>query len=233
MAKILSQIATVIRGSIGGITFTSNGSQSIVARARVAPVNPNTAPQTDIRTGFSGANQDWEDMTQADRDGWKDYAESLVYEGPLGQYSIPGRQVWISNAAFLGYLNNRGLATITIDDTPPTVTGFSKFNMIVSEDPSAPGTGFDLQLRQQSGTDMHVLVQVSLGFNPTRERFKGPWASANTQYISLASGVTGILNFTGLVDGQAYFYRVRGVTDGPGHRGTAPFIGRHIAATNP
>jgi hypothetical protein len=233
MAKILSQIATVIRGSIGGITFLANGSQSIVARARVSPVNPNSAAQTDIRTGFSFAQQRWEDMDQAERDGWEDYADSLVWEGPTGSYSVPGRQVWTGNASFLQFLNNSGLATITIFDTPPTVTGFAKFDLIQSADPGAPGTGFDLNLLQTSGDPMDVLINVSLGFNPTRNRYKGPWADAQTRYIQLASGVTVNIPIDGLTEGQAYFFRVRGVTNSAGHRGTAAFIGRHIAATNP
>lgn len=233
MARLLSQIATVIRGPIGGIVFTANGSHSIVARARVSPVNPSTAPQTDIRTGFSFANQRWEDMTQAERDGWKDYAQSLVWEGPLGEYKVPGRQTWLANASFLQYLNNSGLATITVLDTPPIVTGFSKFDLIQTQDPAVPGVGFDLNLAQTSGVNMAVLIQVSLGFNPTRERYKGPWANAQTRFLSLPSGVTTNVPITGLVDGQAYFFRVRGVTETVAHRGTSSFIGRHIAATNP
>lgn len=233
MAKILSQIATVIRGSIGGITFLANASQAIVARARVSPVNPSTAAQTDIRTGFSFANQRWQDMDQADRDGWEDYADSLVWTGPTGTYDVPGRQVWLANASFLQFLNNSGLAVIVVIDDPPLVTGFAKFDLVQSVDPGAPGVGFDLNLLQSSGVPMDVLINISLGFNPSRNRFKGPWADAQTRYIQLASGVTVNIPIAPLIDGQAYFFRVRGVTNSAGHRGTAAFIGRHIAATNP
>ncbi|MEE9552650.1 MAG: hypothetical protein V3W18_00015 [candidate division Zixibacteria bacterium] len=233
MAKILSQIATVIRGSIGGITFLANSSQSIVARARVSPVNPSTQAQTDIRTGFSFANQRWQDMDQAERDGWEDYADSLVYTGPTGTYDVPGRQVWLGNASFLQFLNNSGLATITVIDTPPVTTGFAKFDLIQAVDPGVPGVGFDLNLLQSTGDDMDVLINISLGFNPSRNRFKGPWADAQTRYIQLASGVTANIPIEPLVDGLAYFFRIRGVTNSAGHRGTAAFVGRHIAATNP
>lgn len=233
MAKILSQIATVIRGSIGGVTFLANSFQSIVARARVSPVNPSTQAQTDIRTGFSFANQRWQDMDQAERDGWGDYADSLVYTGPTGTYDVPGRQVWIGNASFLQFLNNSGLATITVVDTPPVVAGFAKFDLVQTQDPAVPGTGFDLILAQTSGGAMDVLINISLGFNPSRNRFKGPWADSQTRYIQLADSVSTNIPIDGLVDGQAYFFRIRGVTNPAGHRGTAAFIGRALAATNP
>lgn len=229
MAKLLSQIATVIRGSIGGITFTANASQSIVARARVSPVNPNSAAQTDIRTGFSFANQRWEDMDQAERDGWEDYADSLVWTGPTGEYSVPGRQVFLANASFLQYLNNRELATITVLDTPPATAGFAKFDLIQGVEIGSAGTGFDINLSQTSGVNMAVLVQVSLGFNPTRNRYKGPWAAARTEFLSLPSGVSTPVEIRDCEAGQAYFFRVRGVTETVSHRGTAAFIGREIA----
>lgn len=231
--KGLSQLFTVMRGSIGGVTFTANASQSIVARARVSPVNPSTAAQTDIRTAFSFAIQRWESMDQAERDGWQDYAESLVWEGPTGSYDVPGRGVWLANASFLQFLTNSGLAALTIFDTPPAVTGFAKFDLIQSQDPGLPGTGFDLNLLQTTGVAMDVLINISLGFNPTRNRFKGPWADPQTRYVQLASGVTANIAIDELVEGQAYFFRVRGVTNPIGHRGTAAFIGRHIAVLEP
>lgn len=231
--KGLSQLFTVMSGSIGGVTFTRNSFASIVARARVAPVNPSSAAQTDIRTAFSFATQRWESMDQSERDGWEDYADSLVWEGPTGTYKVPGRLVWLANASFLQYFNNTGLAVIPVIDAPPAVTGFAKFDLINSADPAVPGTGFDINLQQNSGDDMAVLVQISLGFNPTRRRYKGPWADAQTAYVSLPTGPTLNYPITGLVAGQAYFFRVRGVTEDTGHRGTAAFIGRHIAAVNP
>lgn len=227
--KGLSHIFSQMHGSVGGITYFNNGSGAIIARARVSPVNPNSAAQTDIRTGFSFANQRWEDMSQVERDGWQDYADSLVWTGPSGEYSVPGRQVWLANASFLQFLNNKELATITVLDTPPATTGFAKFDLIQSVVPGSAGDGFDINLSQTSGVNMSTFIQISLGHNQTRNRFKGPWADARAQYLSLPSGVSTPVEVRDCEVGQAYFFRVRGVTETVSHRGTAAFIGREVA----
>lgn len=231
--RMLSPLISIAAGSVAGLTFFRNQYHQICVRARTAPVNPSTSNQTAVRTAFSFANAGWDSMGSGNRTFWADYATTLVYTGPLGDYHIPGRQVWIGSATFLQFINIQGYDTITIDATAPNSAGFAKFDEITDQDPAVPGTGFDLILSQTTGDNMAVLIDISVGFNPARQRFKGPWAAAQQRYLDLATGVTANVPIDDLTEGQAYFYRIRGVTsDGP-HKMTAAFIGRAVAATNP
>ena len=231
MARMLSPIASILRGSIAGLTFSANQWHQIIVRAKTSPVNPATTNQTHIRTAFSAAANEWNLITQTQRDLWDNYADTLVYEGPLGTYNVPGRQVFIGSFSFLKYINNRALDTIVIPSSAPGTPGFGKIDSITSDDPAVPSTGFDVNVSQSMGENMSVIVERSVGFNPSRERFKGPWVTADMKYIDLVSGVTAHTSFIELTEGNAYFFRVRGCTNDTEMLLAVPYIGRHIAAT--
>ena len=73
-----------IRGSIGGQVFSKNRFGNYI-RARITPVDPKSAGQTFMRTVMAGNAIKWHDaLTQANRDAWEVYANSIVTTNKLG-----------------------------------------------------------------------------------------------------------------------------------------------------
>ena len=128
MARALSQIVTVIRGSIGGITFTANQWHQILLRAKTAPVQPQTNAQQFIKDGFTAASLDWKLLTDADRALWSQYSATVTYTGPLGDYTLPGRQIFMAAQSLVNYINSAGLDVIATDLTTPVIPGRTSFD---------------------------------------------------------------------------------------------------------
>jgi hypothetical protein len=228
MAKLLSQVATVIRGSIGGVTFSANQFSPIIARAKTAPVNPRTTNQSIMRSAFSGACNDWNSLTDALRTGWGAYADTLQFEGPLGSYSVPGRQVMVGNLALVNYINARGLAAISKVTTAPIFPGFLNIDSVVTATP-ASGTGVGVSISQSSPDDIYALVEISVPFNPARGRFQGPFQSETAQCVLCATSSSTLISFDGLAEDLIYFIRVRCVSAEPQHRVSPEYILRMAA----
>lgn len=234
MARALSQVYTIIRGSVGGLTYTANQFHQIVVRARTAPVQPGTPPQTLIRSAFNDASITWKLLTPAQRISWANYATTAIFPGPLGDYTVPGRSIMMAGFSLATYLNEGGFAVNTPNGTPPLVTGFAGISNIKSVDPGVPTpSGFDISISNPQAEVLSVLVNISLGFDPSRNFYKGPWDSSLTLGANIPASSSVLIPITDLTLGQKYFFRVKGViTDGP-HRITSEFFGNHIAASNP
>lgn len=84
MAKFLSNIFSDIRGSVNGNTFARNKNGAYV-RNRTAPINPNTALQSAVRSKFAEIASAWRSLTSAQRGGWITLAASNPYVDSLGQ----------------------------------------------------------------------------------------------------------------------------------------------------
>lgn len=233
MAKALSHLMSIIRGSVGGITYTANQFAQIVLRQRTAPVQPGTPLQTLVKTAFSAASQAWRDMTQLQRDSWDVYAHTCIYTGPTGTYTIPGRSIFMSGYALATYLNSGGYAINVPVLTPPLQTGFAVLGDIKTLDPAVPGVGFDLSIVNPNPSELSCLLSLSLGFDQSRNFYKGPWDDTMTAGVSIPASSSVLVPYTGLEDGLKYFLRLKGViTNGP-HRTTSEFFTAAIAATNP
>lgn len=230
MARALSQVYTIIRGSVGGLTYLANQFHQIVVRARTAPVNPATSQQTIIRSAFSAAAQAWKEATPAERISWGTYAHSCIFTGPLGDYTIPGRSIMMAGFTAATYLNETGLIVNTPADTPPIQTGFANFGTIKTIPPVVPSsTGIGISIGNPNPSDLGVLLNVSLGFHPSRNFYKGPWDLSLLDGLSIAPTTTGTIEISGLETGLKYFFRLKGVEiDGP-HRITTEYFGSAIA----
>ncbi len=229
MARILSAVWSVIRGSIGGTTYSANQYHQIIARARTAPVNPNTTFQTAIRSAFSGAVSLWNGLSDADQDLWDDYADTLVFEGPLGSYSVPGREVFIGNISTALYLQARTGTPAVVATTPPSTPGFLSLASVGVATPILPGTVIAYSVENQSGETILSFGQRSFKFGTARKRFKGPHLSTTLQVDSIADSTTVLTTFDGLVDGGIYFTNPRGISALAPFRMSAPFFLRHVA----
>lgn len=229
--KIVSPIASIARGSIAGITATANQFQQIVFRQRTAPVQPNTVMQTKIRAAFTSAQTSWEGLSQANRDLWDDYADSLTFTGPTGDYKVPGRQVYLSNYGWSLYLFDRGVPNQVALTTPPEETGFAAIQILNIEPLIIPGTGFQVTGWNPNPESINVIVMNSRAFHPSRKRYKGPFKS-NILYSATVNPASGFfITVYPLIDGSRYFCSVRAITLDPAHRLSAKFYLNTIATT--
>jgi len=211
MARALSQIVTVIRGSVGGITFTANQWHQILLRAKTAPVQPQTSRQNNIKNGFNMSSEDWKVMSPADRALWKEYGGTVTYTGPLGDYTLPGRQIFMAGQSLVNYINQAELDIIPPNLSPPEIPGRATFALITTGPLATPGTGFCVSISNDTAEDLEALIEISPAFNQTRNRYKGPFSSATAVAVEIPTASFLVTDFTGLVADLAYFVRVRGV----------------------
>lgn len=211
--RMLSQVATVMRGSVGGVTYTANQFKAIIQRARVAPVQPNTQAQSRIKAAFSTAAALWPQQIQAVRDAWDDYASSLTYEGPLGTYTLPGRQVFMSNIGWMKYLLNRGVSFTTQELTAPTNQGFLGIGDVTFTPPSSGETGFTVTIQNPNFEDIIAVTYRSVAFGKARNRYKGPFETQTLTATPVEAASSANFSYTGLELGSIYFISLRFIVD--------------------
>lgn len=232
--RFLSQVYTIARGSVGGITYTANQFYQLVARARTAPVQPNTTPQTNIKSAFDFGTVQWNLLTAAQRTDWESYAQTVTLSGPLGDYQVSGRHLFLGGLSLVNYVNASGLDTIIVDTTPPVIAGrlgLADVNAGVFAGPAATGIAIDMVIPEAE--DYVLLTHRSIGFSPSRNRYKGPWLTSSSRVDTNTGPLSVQLTFTGLVEGAAYFIQVRAVVENGPARYSENHIVRAIAVTNP
>lgn len=227
--KIVSPIASIARGSIAGITATANQFQQIVFRARTAPVQPNTIMQTKVRTAFATAQTTWDGLTPVQRTAWEDYADTLTFTGPTGDYKVPGRQVFLSNFGWCGYLTERGVPGQTLLTAAPVIPGFATIQSLNVDTGHVSGTGYRVVGRNNNAENITVVVMNSRAFNPSRNRYKGPFKSDVIFSASVAPASVFGIEVLNLNMDMRYFCSVRCNTLEAGHRLSNIFYLNEIA----
>lgn len=92
--KFLSALLTQTSGSIGGATGASNRGGNYL-RARVAPVQPRTPAQQNVRAALSAISASWKALTASQIAGWNQLASTITLKDPLGNsYSPSGAQLF-------------------------------------------------------------------------------------------------------------------------------------------
>lgn len=234
MAKFLSQIWTSVSGSIGGITFFNGRHGHMVARSRTIPTNPQSTPQTQIRTAWSNAQGLWVNATPAQRDKWDDYAATVIYQGPAGSYTIGGRERMLATISLASYLNTVFGETIPLTASAPRDIGWMLLSNLETHDPLIPSIGFDLILGNPNDHDMVVHIKISQALPQTINSWKGPWDTPRATVASVPALSSATVSFTDLEDEKVYFLEVRAISDTVEHRISEAFILRAIAVdTNP
>jgi len=238
--RFLSQVYTIARGSVGGITYTANQWHQLIARARTAPIQPGTPYQAGIRSAFSAADAMWLALDPGDRELWEDYADTVIYQGPMGPYTIPGRQLFVGTLALALYADGIFPDTFVVHDAPPDVAGRFNPGPIEAGVYSGLTQGIAINITNPSSELAIVVTDVSIAFDVTRNRYKGPWISSakHLETVPLGPHSFNIDRPLGTLD-RAVFSRTRCFTASPDgtpgipHRLSAEFFLRHIVATPP
>lgn len=231
MARMLGIHASSIRGSIGGNTFLANQFHQIVIRQRTAPVQPNTTVQSQVRSAFMAGVSGWENTTEANRSGWRTYAQTVTFQGPLGPYQPSGRDLGVGQYAATQYIIDVGGITPLsgVSMSPPVKAGLLSIEGLQVVPLAAAGTGFGVQITNNNGEAVYLYGTRSLKQADARQFYKGPWDSASIQVSGIADSSTGVIEFDNLIEDGVYFARVRIISQEPPRRMATELIVRAVA----
>lgn len=229
--RMLSNIASIARGSVGGSTFSANQFHQIIVRAKTAPVQPCTLWQSKVRSAFTAANAAWHAMTAAQQLAWIEYSESLTFSGPLGNYSVPGRQVFLSNYGFSLYLTDRAADGASAILTAPTNDGFLSIQDLNVGPLVASGDGYAVTGKNINPEGITVVVLNSRAFDISRQRYKGPFKSATIFSEDVDTDANFSIDIPNLTVDKRYFCSVRAVSNTIGNRLSAKFFLNRLAST--
>lgn len=241
MARALSHLFSLIRGSVGGLTYFSNQFHQICMRQRTAPVQPNTPYQAGVKTAFDLSDATWNALPALSRELWESYAQTCTYPGPAGDYTVPGRQLFIGTLVLAQYLNGFFPETIVPSVDPPLEAGWYNPGNFKDRIYDGGTQGISLTLTTPPGPFSSIVVDSSIGFSPSRLRYKGPWISNRKHFQQLPQNA--IHNVT--IDlplamvGMTVFSRSKVFTaalfgtDPIPHRMAFPVILRHIVTVDP
>lgn len=213
MARILSHVWANILGSVGGITYFNNQYHQIVARQRTVPTNPQTVAQQLIRGCFDDAVELWDSLTPSIRTGWEEYAAGCVFPGPLGDYSITGRLMFIRNYTVAHYLDRRGKLNGNVLTNFPRWPGFNTLGPIECGPLVAVGTGFSINGLNNNPDQNTLYAFRSRAFQPSRNRFKGPWLTASLDSSTALPAGAWDIQFPNLVEDDVYFVILRVISE--------------------
>jgi hypothetical protein len=234
MAKMKSHLFSVIRGSVGGITYAANQYQQIVARVRTSPINPGTVPQSIIRLAMGGANEAWDLLTDGERDQWSAYAQGVVYNGPLGPYTVSGRNIALGQYNLASYLLEMGVTSIVAPNmAPPVAAGWLGLGPIILTALGTAGTGFTFGITNPNTEDIVVACQISLMQAPSRMRYKGPWNASYFHFLECPLSSAANLVVDDLPADGIYFCRLKALSNDAPRRMSTSQIYRRIATTFP
>lgn len=231
--KFTSHVWSAVSGSINGITYFNGRYGFLIARNRSVPTQPNSTPQSKMRTALSNAQALWNLATPVQREAWETYAQTVQYTGPVGNYHIGGRERMLGTISLSSYMNNVLGTVIPVSAAAPRGAGWLLLSELDTQDPSLPGTGFDLTVGNPNDHDIQCHIQISAAKPVTVNFWKGPWVVSQSVTLTVPSLSTAIHVFDGLEDGLVYFVRIRGVSGTVEHKMSESFILRAIAATNP
>lgn len=230
--KFLSQVYTIARGSVGGITYTANQYHQLIARARTSPVNPGSTLQTAIRSAFTGAETLWKALSEGDMDRWDNYAALTPRQNPLGPIFLTGRTFMRGIVALREYMSATLGATFTPVNTAPLTPGMLSISNVGTATPVGPGTGVAIAFTNPlANPDVVAFVQISPAFDTTRGAYKGPWDTSTNLAEEVASGTSEVISILGLDVDKVYFIHLRAIVKVGPHKITEDFIVRAIAET--
>lgn len=162
------------RGSIGGTTFSRNASGAI-ARARVKPVNPNTARQVEVRSAMAFLTTRWsQTLTAVQRTAWNLYGSSVTMKNKLGEAIFnSGQNHYIRSnliAKMVGYpLIDVGPVVFELPAKDPS------FAVTASEATQVLTLAYDDTMIWATEDAAYLYFFQGKPQNPQRNYFSSPW----------------------------------------------------------
>lgn len=231
MAKIVSQIATSIRGSIGGITFTATRNHAIVAKARVGPARLPTNRGNVIRTSLQFAQAIWASLSESQRAQWGYYADTCTFSGPQGTYKLTGLQMFIRTIATAKFANELLGGSFVVTGAAPVIAGLPNVGPITEGDYVGPGTGVAINVTGKPVDDCSVLVRVSVPWKGTRLKNPNIWDTSKSLLVPCPAATTTLVEVDDLVEDMYYFVSVRAILDDAPLRVDTEYVFRLQAVT--
>jgi hypothetical protein len=230
--KAKSHIFSVMRGSVGGITYLGNTYQPIVGRNRTSPTQPNSANQQAIKLAWGNCSQWWNSLSDAQRQSWADYAATLSFSGPLGNYKITGRNIFMGTFALGQYINHESPGKLTLTMTAPTVAGFLDVGDIQAAVGEGPGTGIAISIDGNPDVSAVAFTQASIECPNGRMYWNGPYLPGQNKVTDVPAETTTVIEHLGYSgDDKVVFSRTRCITTVAPFRMSAQAYLRHITDT--
>lgn len=226
----LSHIFSQMLKSVGGITYTRNRYASIVGRARVHPVNPNTAFQNNIRSIFASSVKGWMGLDEIQRQKWTDYASNTPWVGPLGEsVRLTGQAMYICVRSVVKHAD----PTIadSVFDIAPEPPGLMALPRTVTG-PPLTGTGAEIAIYNDDPVaSVKAQLYLSVALPPSRKYWKGPYDPLRILLSPvIAAGDSENLSYLDLTKDLRYHYKVRFYKSSAPHVISSEAYGSFIAS---
>lgn len=168
--KFRSPVYSEVSGSIGGLTYAHNKG-GMYTRARRTPVNPDSVRQVTARAALQDTSQAWSGvLTQAQRDGWSNYATNTPLSNAFGDpLQLSGQQMYVRcNSIRI----SSGLARV---DAPPAVPGEAQLSALTITDPGPDiGIAYDNSDAWATNTGGALIIQTSRAVSAGISFLKSP-----------------------------------------------------------
>jgi hypothetical protein len=180
MAKILPGTPiSDARGAQGTIVFTNNG-WGLITRARVTPLNPNTAAQATFRAALRTAMLNWQTLlTEAQREAWRQFGNAFPETNAFGNpRALTGTQLYLRSA----------IPAIALGETPTTSPPFGVHvprlqGLTITT--SVAGTNLTITwTAQPTPATNHALLSLTLVQSAGTNAPRGTWAQLSTTATS-------------------------------------------------
>lgn len=231
--KFSSPLVSVGRGKVGDIVLISGSGTNLIARGYVVPDDPASAYQIHFRNAMTTASAAWQSLSDEQRQGWEDYAASLVYANPVGRYKITGRNAFLAVKQFREYMINLGLSVNAMAGNPPILPGWLDVNIKANLDPVSGQTGIRIRLENRSSEAIYGFNTLSPAVSEDVNYYKGPWVPSKWRRFICAANSVVSLNCYSLVQDDWYFAYIRAQSQSDPIRNSNTYILKFQAVATP
>lgn len=186
--KYLSQMIAAGSGAMGGGVWSHNAGGQYIRR-RAVPVNPQTSSQVKVRTAMATAADRWSlVLTEAQRQGWRDFAAGITIQNTLGQsIKLSGFQQFCRVNQLAGYTQGGITLSSTFvgaDEAPVSSVIGPAVNVLGATLDSVAGPPVQWNLDVQvdplpTGGAIGIWLSGPVGVG--RNFFKGPYILVDVQ----------------------------------------------------
>lgn len=186
---------TDARGKLGGQVFTKTRSGATV-RTKVTPKNPKSTSQGRVRTSFGKFATAWNNLTEAQREAWKNAATANPKTNVFGDlYNPTGRSLFIGTNINVSTVNGAQL------DSPVSPVEIPDFGYIsLTADSSVPEVVFLFYPSNSLTTDQVVVIEATSQENAGFYNFSGKY-----KYVTQLSNTVAVGSVDVVVDYQEVF----------------------------